>query len=344
MERRREAEGWIAVSESAQEMLSRASIESPCLIAVPPLHRLPLRPGNVVELVGPSPSAKSEILLQAAIKCILPNICNGVFFGGMQKLVMYFDLDCSFDVQRFSNSLKACIAEACGNSTCGQNKQSSDDVGPLAEKLHFNEDVYMSCMRRFSYIRCYNSYEFLASLKTIQRRMQKESEAHGVGVSYLMIDSISAFYWMDRAAGMWAISGSRNCLSFQSITEAVVQELRKLLDVLPVLVLATKTTISGVGNTTCENDRNTFEATSSGSVISNKSGECHNLGDFNLYQEYMPPAWQALITQRVFLQAKRGKFVGDEKSLPTYMSTWLLPVLNPSDIFIVGEGGISLVG
>lgn len=56
----------------------------------------------------------SRFFQQAAIKCILPNICNGVFFGGMQKLVMYFDLDCSFDVQRFSNSLKTCIAEACG--------------------------------------------------------------------------------------------------------------------------------------------------------------------------------------------------------------------------------------
>ncbi|KAF3778632.1 DNA repair XRCC2-like protein [Nymphaea thermarum] len=113
---RHEAEGWIGVSETAQEMLGRTLIDRPCLIAVPPLHRVPLRPGNVVELVGPSASAKSEILLQAAISCILPNVCNGVFFGGMQRLVMYFDLDCSFDVQRFSNSLKKRIADACGKN------------------------------------------------------------------------------------------------------------------------------------------------------------------------------------------------------------------------------------
>ncbi|XP_031484631.1 DNA repair protein XRCC2 homolog isoform X2 [Nymphaea colorata] len=322
---RHDAEGWIGVSETAQEMLGRTLIERPCLIAVPPLHRVPLRPGNVVELVGPSASAKSEILLQAAINCILPNVCNGVFFGGMQRLVMYFDLDCSFDVQRFSNSLKKRIADACGNSTFtfGGNQRLLEDLDPLAEQLHFNEDVYFSCMRRFSYIRCYNSYEFLASLKTIRRQMQKESEAHGVGVLYLMID--------------------RNCLSFRSVTEAVIQEIRKLLDVLPVLVLATKATILGVGSSACENDRNTFQGASSGSINSNKSYGSHNRAGFDLYKEYMPLAWQALVTQQVLLQVKGDNIVRDEKSLPIYMSTWLLPVLNLSDMFVVEEAGISLL-
>ncbi|XP_049933915.1 DNA repair protein XRCC2 homolog isoform X4 [Nymphaea colorata] len=276
---RHDAEGWIGVSETAQEMLGRTLIERPCLIAVPPLHRVPLRPGNVVELVGPSASAKSEILLQAAINCILPNVCNGVFFGGMQRLVMYFDLDCSFDVQRFSNSLKKRIADACGNSTFtfGGNQRLLEDLDPLAEQLHFNEDVYFSCMRRFSYIRCYNSYEFLASLKTIRRQMQKESEAHGVGVLYLMID------------------------------------------------------------------RNTFQGASSGSINSNKSYGSHNRAGFDLYKEYMPLAWQALVTQQVLLQVKGDNIVRDEKSLPIYMSTWLLPVLNLSDMFVVEEAGISLL-
>lgn len=57
------AREWIAGDESAREMLMRALTARPAL-HLPPLHRLPLRPGNVVEIVGPSPSAKSEILIQ----------------------------------------------------------------------------------------------------------------------------------------------------------------------------------------------------------------------------------------------------------------------------------------
>lgn len=54
---------WINGDESAKEMLSRVLTERPFLL-IPPFHRVPLRVGNVVEIVGPSPSAKTEILIQ----------------------------------------------------------------------------------------------------------------------------------------------------------------------------------------------------------------------------------------------------------------------------------------
>ncbi|KAL6956547.1 DNA repair protein xrcc2 [Sarracenia purpurea var. burkii] len=58
-----EVEGWIEGEESAKAMLARVLRERPLLL-LPPLHRVPLRVGNVVELVGPSPSAKTQILIQ----------------------------------------------------------------------------------------------------------------------------------------------------------------------------------------------------------------------------------------------------------------------------------------
>ena len=57
------ARGWICTDESAKEMLSRVSAER-SLLLLPPLHRVPLRLGNVVEIVGPSSSAKTQILIQ----------------------------------------------------------------------------------------------------------------------------------------------------------------------------------------------------------------------------------------------------------------------------------------
>ncbi|KAK1300613.1 hypothetical protein QJS10_CPB13g01171 [Acorus calamus] len=57
---------WVRVEESASDMFARVSRARPILHLPPPLQRLPLRIGNVVEIVGPSPSAKSELLIQKA--------------------------------------------------------------------------------------------------------------------------------------------------------------------------------------------------------------------------------------------------------------------------------------
>ena len=58
-----EVEGWIGGDESAKDMLARVAMARPFLL-LPPLHRVPLRVGNVLELVGPSSSAKTHILIQ----------------------------------------------------------------------------------------------------------------------------------------------------------------------------------------------------------------------------------------------------------------------------------------
>ncbi|XAR51067.1 hypothetical protein NMG60_11005595 [Bertholletia excelsa] len=110
-----QVERWIQGEESAQTMLARVLSERPLLI-LPPLHRVPLRVGNVVEIVGPSSSAKTQILIQVAISCILPKEWNGVKYGGLEHLAMFFDLDCRFDILRFSQSLKHRIMEANVNS------------------------------------------------------------------------------------------------------------------------------------------------------------------------------------------------------------------------------------
>lgn len=102
---------WINGDESAKEMLSRVLTERPFLL-IPPLHRVPLRVGNVVEIVGPSPSAKTQILMQAAITSILPKEWKGVHYGGLERKVLYFDLDCRFDVERLAQLLRHHILSA----------------------------------------------------------------------------------------------------------------------------------------------------------------------------------------------------------------------------------------
>ena len=58
-----EPRAWLAVDETAAAFISRSRSSRPPIILPPPLHRAPLRPGNVVEISGPSNSGKSHLLL-----------------------------------------------------------------------------------------------------------------------------------------------------------------------------------------------------------------------------------------------------------------------------------------
>ncbi|KAG0468307.1 hypothetical protein HPP92_017635 [Vanilla planifolia] len=158
---------WLSSNETAADLLDRLERERPSLI-LPPLHRVPICAGNVVEITGPSPSAKSEILLQAAIHCILPKQWRGMHFGGLERNVAYVDLDCRFDVLRLAQVLKLRIFSSFGSvdSSCWDlNKLYTESSIMLSQDDHLYNELFLSCMKRFFYIRCYNSYEFLAALQ-----------------------------------------------------------------------------------------------------------------------------------------------------------------------------------
>ncbi|GJN17035.1 hypothetical protein PR202_gb04073 [Eleusine coracana subsp. coracana] len=142
---------WLAVDETAAAFLSRILATRPPIVLPPPLHRAPLRPGNVVEIAGPSNSGKSQLLLVT----IGSQLRDGV-------------LDAS--------------------------------------------------------------------------------------VYFLMIDSIGAFYLMDRGSQHVRENKGK---SLQSIVETVVQDIRKVLQLQSALVMVTKSPIYGEGTTTV-NDFNRY--------------------------------------------------------------------------------------
>ncbi|CDP18757.1 unnamed protein product [Coffea canephora] len=301
---------WIKADETAKEMLTRLFTERPFLPLPPPLHKLPLRPGNVVEVAGPPSSGKTHILMQAAISCILPKQWKGVQFGGMERLAVFVDLDCRFDVLRFSRLLKHKLIQANSND--------------MKSQTQYDKELFAECMRRFLYIRCYNSLEFLATLKTMNKQLQKQKDIQGVGVHLLVLDSIGAFYWMDRALPSLLVGGSnRKSLSLQIVMENVVQDLQKLLLVHPLLVLATKNSISGDKSTADELMRNTSS------------------GPRPKHREYMPSVWQSFVTHRIHVAASEHN--GNHQRQHTYLTEWILPSVNFSDRFVINEDGVFLI-
>lgn len=288
------ARKWIEADETAKQFLARVFSERPFLPLPPPLHRIPLRPGNVVEIVGPSPSSKTRILMQAAINCILPKEWKGVNYGGLERLVMFVDLDCRFDVLSLSRLLKQRIIRENGNGV--GHKLSKVDNSPSRSKdahTEYDKELFAVSMRRFLYIRCYDSSEFLATLKTLHFQLQKEKEAHGSGVYLLMIDSIGAFYWMDRASpSIPPGSNNRRSLSLQNVSDIAVQEIQKILVVHPMLVLTTKA--ASLQDKVAS--REVIRSTGQLSIESNLDSRIiRSSTNAQLYREYMPSVWQVTI-------------------------------------------------
>lgn len=193
-------------------------------------------------------------------------------------------------------------------------------------------------MRRFLYVRCYSSFEFLATLKTMHCRLQKEREARGVSVLFLMIDSIGAFYWVDRGSTSLPLGDyHRKSLSLQSVSDAVVREIQKLLLVHPMLVLATKST------NLWERSSTEVKRTSRTWSHGNSESETQNVHDVR-YREFMPSVWQSFVTHRVLVRASDSKSpTSNHQDNSSYSLEWLLPALNSVQKFIVKDAGIWIV-
>ncbi|XP_019451420.1 PREDICTED: DNA repair protein XRCC2 homolog [Lupinus angustifolius] len=309
---------WIDGDETAADMLSRVSTIRPFSLP-PPLHTVPLRVGNVLEIVGPSPSAKTHILIQVAINCILPK-----HYGGLDQLAMFIDLDSRFDIMRFSQILIHRIRITL----------EPHNGGP-----DYDHTLYNLCMSRFLYLRCSNSIEFLQTLKTLNRRLEKEKEVHGLSVHLLMIDSIGAFHWVDRASMFSSLRDNNRKLFLQSVSEAVVKDIKKLLQVHPMLVIATKSVIYGDRYFTASNEvKGNFIKDNCEEKCSRNVPRSHQ--HFQ-YREYMPSVWQSFVTHRILVHSSDNHHVtSNSQNSSFYLLEWLLPRLSFPEKIIVNDAGV----
>ncbi|GFP85465.1 beta-galactosidase 5 [Phtheirospermum japonicum] len=71
-------------------------------------------------------------------------------------------------------------------------------------------------------------------------------QLQGIAAYMLIIDSIGAFYWMDRDLPSSSTGiNNRKSLSLQTVTEAIVREIQRLLQMHPMLILAAKSATFG---------------------------------------------------------------------------------------------------
>ncbi|KAK9803186.1 hypothetical protein WJX72_011755 [[Myrmecia] bisecta] len=252
-----------------------------------------LRPGHVVELSGPSGCAKTELLAQAAAACVLPAQAYGVSFGGREENVLVFDLDAKFDTLRLMQVLTTRMRDA----QAAQGRSLPEAAG---------QQVLEACLSRLHVVTCHSSFELLAALKVIKPTMTR-LEAAG-GIRLLLIDNVSAFYWLDRGlrgpmGNSAAIPGGHDMLregaplALHRVHAALAAELRKLLRNHRLSILATKHAMLGSSN--------------------REEGMW-------AYREFLPKPWQELVTHRVQLRAAPPPPPGGQPASPLlhFLARW----------------------
>uniref|UniRef100_A0A3Q3QSJ2 RecA family profile 1 domain-containing protein n=1 Tax=Monopterus albus TaxID=43700 RepID=A0A3Q3QSJ2_MONAL len=122
--------------------------------------------GNVcICNTGVCVSGKTELLYHFLCRCILPQAA-----GGLETDVMFVDTDYSLDMLRL--------------------------VGILDSRLNRDEAALYSCLSRLLVVHCSSTSHLLLTLHFLETSL-----ASRPSLSFLLIDSISAFYWPDRCEG-----------------------------------------------------------------------------------------------------------------------------------------------
>ncbi|KAG7269381.1 hypothetical protein CRUP_015707 [Coryphaenoides rupestris] len=199
---------------------------------------------------------KTELLYHLLCRCILP-----VEAGGMGVEAVFVDTDYSLDMLRLVTILENRLAAGLSTS------RPPESSGECSE-----EAALRSCLSRLLVVHCGSSSQLLLTLHYLETSLSSRPS-----LSLLLIDSISAFYWLDRCAGGESMARQEDKLTKCS------ELLARLLRDYRVTVFATSHAI-----------RRNYKNVASSSSSSLSSSPCSQYE-----QPYLCRPWQRLVTHRL---------------------------------------------
>jgi len=201
-----------------------------------------IQPGNVVEFSGQEGSGKSEMLLHLIANCILPKSWKDLKLNGKSVSIVYVDTDYHFQLLRLVTIMEHRIlnrikdnqtAEFLENNRSNTMENISGNYSDhYPEKYSDYEDFIKSCLGRLFIVHSNSSIQFLATILSLENLLAAKPE---VGV--FMIDSLSAFYWLDRC------SGGESQSHQEHNQRKIVDVIRKYTRQYHVVLIATKQAI-----------------------------------------------------------------------------------------------------
>ncbi|KAL7873999.1 hypothetical protein SRHO_G00049690 [Serrasalmus rhombeus] len=260
--------------------------------------------GDVVEFHGVEGSGKTEMLYHFMIHCVLPKDS-----GGLEVEVVFIDTDYHFDMLRLVSILEARLTP-----TAEENADSAESE---------TEEAVRSCLRRLSVVHCSSSVQLLLTLHYLEGTFCSRP-----ALCLLVIDSISAFYWVDRS------SGGESLARQEANLRKCAELLNKFRRDYGIVVFATTHAIM----------RNYSSAAGStphgSSEASGSTPSWRNFTDFD--KPYLCRTWQRILTQRlVFLKSERSPV--DQKQVFTVACSTVRTKGVKKCTFYVTEEGIKFI-
>ncbi|XP_028400050.1 DNA repair protein XRCC2-like [Dendronephthya gigantea] len=180
----------------------------------------PIQVKDVIELYGDSGSGKTQILLHLIANCILPKSWNGIELGGRDVGVIFVDTDFHFFILRLVEILKERIKSCISDRTLPM--ASVADMQALIE----------SCLSRLIVAKCSSTEELLETVRNLEKILRERTD-----ICVMMIDSISAFYWLDKSAG------GHNYYDQEKHQRRLIGLLRRYVDNYFIVIIATVPTV-----------------------------------------------------------------------------------------------------
>ncbi|XP_077159490.1 DNA repair protein XRCC2 [Paroedura picta] len=202
--------------------------------------------GDVIEFHGPEGTGKTEMLYHLVVRCVLPKAG-----GGLEVSLLFIDTDFHFDMLRLVTLLEHKLSQS-------------------------SEELIKQCLGRFFLVTCNSSAQLLLTLYSLENMLCSHPS-----LCLLMIDSMSAFYWIDRA------NGGDNLSLQETNLRRCVQCLETLLRQHHLALFATTQTIMQKSSNSAES-----------------SGRLQDEGNAD-YRPYLCKSWQQLITHRLFFSKQR---------------------------------------
>ncbi|XP_053409950.1 DNA repair protein XRCC2 [Nycticebus coucang] len=269
-------------TESGTELLARLEGRSSLKEIEPNLFPDEDSPvhGHIVEFHGPEGTGKTEMLYHLTARCILPKS-----EGGLEVEVSFIDTDHHFDMLRLVTVLEHRLSES-------------------------SEEVIKCCLGRFFLAYCSSSTHLLLTLYSLETLFCSHPS-----LCLLIVDSLSAFYWIDRVNGGESINLQESTLKKCSqFLEKLVNEYRLVL-VATTQTLMQKTSSSPEGpfafRRPCDVDVD--------------------------YRPYLCKAWQQVVKHRIFFSKQDDSNSSNQFSV---LSRRLKSNNLQKHVFIIGESGV----
>lgn len=270
-------------AESGTELLARLEGRSSLKEIEPHLFADEDSPvhGDILEFHGPEGTGKTEMLYHLTARCILPKS-----EGGLEVEVLFIDTDYHFDMLRLVTILEHRLSQS-------------------------SEDTVKCCLGRFFLVCCGGSTQLLLTLHSLEAMFCSHPS-----LCLLIVDSLSAFYWIDR------VNGGESVNLQESTLKKCSQLLEKLVNEYRLVLLATTQSIM----------QRTSDSAEGPSSASNRPG-----GVDMDYRPYLCKAWQQIVKHRIFFSKQDDSQASKQFSL---VSRHLKSNTLRKHLFVIGESGI----